>query len=117
MYKHIDSDTEWVPMQRLLVDSDEKHLIYVLDVKDRWEHVRFPLELWKTLDEAVIKDQDLMLVVSQTPEGSAHKTVLLKDFVRELKELIPNMQDNANYGEDMSILVEEHFSKTIQQLY
>jgi hypothetical protein len=116
LYSQIDLSQEWVPMKRVLMDSDQKHLIYVIDVNDSWEYIRFPLSLWKSIDESIVKDQDILLVLSKTENNEVHKSILLKDFHKETKDLILNMRDNANYGEDMSKLVEEHFARTIEQL-
>lgn len=116
LYGQIDLSQEWVPMKRVLMDSDQKHLIYVIDINDSWEYIRFPLSLWKSIDETLVKDQDILLVLSKTENNEVHKSILLKDFHKETKDLIFNMRDNANYGEDMSKLVEEHFARTIEQL-
>lgn len=115
VYDQIDLSQEWITMNRVLVDSDQKHLIYVIDTNGSWEYIRFPLSLWKSIDESIVKDQDMLLVLSKTKDNEVHKSILLKNFHKECKDLIINMRDNANYGEDMSNLVEEHFARTIEQ--
>jgi hypothetical protein len=116
VYQELDSTQEWNPIKRVLMDSDQKHLIYVIESQNGWEYVRFPLALWKDIDVALVKEQDMLLVLSKTKEGEVHKSLLLKEFHKECKDLILNMRENANYGEDMAGLVEEHFAETIQQL-
>lgn len=116
VYNQIDLSQEWVPMKRVLMDSDQKHLIYVIDINGTWEYIRFPLSLWQSIDQSIVKEQDILLVLSKTENNEVHKSILLKDFHKESKDLILNMRDNANYGEDMSKLVEEHFARTIEQL-
>jgi hypothetical protein len=116
VYDEIKSSQEWTPVKRVLIDSDQKHLIYVIENQEGWQYVRFPLELWKDIDEALVKEQDMLLVLSKTEDGEVYKSVLLKDFHKECKELILNMRQNANYGEDMSSIVEQYFAGSIQQL-
>ncbi|WP_025026651.1 hypothetical protein [Caldalkalibacillus mannanilyticus] len=107
-------EEEWIPMSRLLVDSDEKQLIYIVEVGQEWKYIRFPLSVWKSLDEVIAKEQDLFLVLSLTEEGEVHKSIPLKDFSQEGRELIRNMLNNMNYGEGMSSIIEEEFSETIK---
>lgn len=116
VYDELDSTQEWTPVKRVLMDSDQKHLIYVVENEEGWQYVRFPLALWKEIDEALVKEQDMLLVLSKTEAGAVHKSVLLKEFHKECKDLVLNMRQNANYGEDMSSIVEKHFAGTIQQL-
>lgn len=116
VYASAEDTEEWKPEKRMLMDSDQKHLIYVIDTASGWKYVRFPLPLWKSIDQLLVKDQDVMLVTSMTAEGEAHKSFILKNFHQEMKDLILNMRNNANYGEDMSSLVEEHFAQTISHL-
>lgn len=108
-------EEEWIPMSRLLVDSDEKQLIYIVEVGQEWKYIRFPLSAWKSLDEVIAKEQDLFLVLSLTEEGEVHKSIPLKDFSQEGRELIRNMLNNMNYGEGMSSIIEKEFSETIKQ--
>lgn len=107
---------EWEAEKRVLMDSDQKQFVYVVDTPDGWEYIRFPIEQWKVIDQIVSNDQDVMLVTSITEEGEPHKSIQLKDFSKECKELLNNMRDNSNYGEDMSDLVKEYFPQTIAQL-
>ncbi|WP_202078700.1 hypothetical protein [Caldalkalibacillus salinus] len=116
VYGQLQSPEEWTPTSRVLVDSDQKHLIYVVDTPSGWEYIRFPLKLWKQIDEALAKDQDIVLVTSLTDNGEAHQSFLLKDFRRECLELIENMKDNANYGEDMADIVEDYFATTLENV-
>jgi hypothetical protein len=112
----LEPNTNWAPMKRLLMDSDLKHFIYVVEVDEKWEYIRFPLPTWSKLDEVISNDQDLYLILSRTPDGSIHKSLLLSEFSKEGKELIFNMKENANYGEEMAGIIEANFPKTIQQL-
>jgi hypothetical protein len=116
VYNELESTQAWTPVKRVLIDSDQKQLIYVIENEDGWQYIRFPLVLWQEIDEALVKEQDMLLVLSKTEDGEAYKTVLLKDFHKECKDLILNMRQNANYGEDMSSIVEKYFAGTIQQL-
>jgi|GEM_PF-5032024 len=106
----------WTPMSRVLVDSDLQQLIYIVDIEGEWIHLRFPISLWKQLDKVIANQLDLFLVMSLTEEGTASKTIPLKDFAQEGKDLIQNMRGNSNYGEGMSELIEDKFASTIQQL-
>lgn len=116
VYASLVHTEEWKAEKRVLMDSDQKHLIYVIDTPNGWQYVRFPLGLWKQIDQLLVQDQDLMLVTSVTPEGEAYKSFILKDFQKEALDTVRNMRNNANYGEDMSSIVEEHFAQTISQL-
>jgi hypothetical protein len=116
IYDELDSTQEWTPVKRVLIDSDQKQLIYVIENQEGWQYARFPLDLWSEIDEALVKEQDMLLVLSKTEDGEVYKSLLLKDFHKECKELILNMRQNANYGEDMSSIVEQYFAGTIQQL-
>jgi len=116
VYQNINAEQEWTPMKRLLVDSDQKHIIYVMEIADKWEYIRFPENQWPSLDEALVKDQDLMLVISKTESGEVHKSILLKNFQKEMKDLVQNMKENANYGEEVEQLVEKYFSKTLASI-
>ncbi|GAA0380479.1 hypothetical protein [Bacillus horti] len=113
VYNSLQEVEEWQPEKRLLMDSDKKQLVYIIDTPSGWEYIRFPIELWKTVDQALVKEQDFLLVTSVTESGEAHKSFILKDFRKEAVDLILNMRNNANYGEDMSELVEEHFEQVL----
>lgn len=115
-YTEVQDIDQWKPIQRLLMDSDAKQMVYVLESEEGWQYIRFPIELWKELDHIISNGQDLMLVTSTTAAGEAYKSIILKGFEKEAKELVANMRFNANYGEDMEQLVEEHFQETIKQL-
>lgn len=115
-YEKIDPQAEWIPLKRLLVNSDQQQIIYMMDVEGEWVHICFPLHLWRKLDRVMMKDQDLMLVLSKTEAGEAHRTVPFKNFRQECLELVGNMRDNANYGEIIVEMVEEVFPETLRTL-
>lgn len=116
IYDHIKQGdvNSWKPMERLLCDSDAQQLVYVIEVDDQWQYIRFPLQLWSEIDNILAKEQDVLLVISRTDDGQVHKSIPLKSFHKEGVELIKNMRDNANYGEEVTKLVEEHFQQTIE---
>lgn len=113
--EHKEMD-QWKPIERLLMDSDQKQMVYVLENGEGWQYIRFPLEMWKQLDHIISSGQDLMLVTSTTASGEAYKSIILKGFEKEARDLVANMRFNANYGEELEQLVEEKFPETIKKL-
>ncbi|MDQ0339740.1 hypothetical protein J2S00_002533 [Caldalkalibacillus uzonensis] len=116
VYNQLNEQQEVQPVERVLMDSDHKQLIYVIEIDGQWQYIRFPLSLWRTIDGVLVGEQDVFLVLSVTEDGSPYRSIPLKKFHDECVELIRNMRGNANYGEDMADLVEEHFSQTISTL-
>ncbi|GGK12587.1 UPF0738 protein [Caldalkalibacillus thermarum] len=116
VYEQLADTQEIRPVERVLMDSDHKQLIYVIEINGQWQYIRFPLPLWKSIDQVLVGEQDLFLVLSVTEDGLPYRSVPLKRFHEECVELIRNMRGNANYGEDVADLVEEHFAQTINAL-
>jgi hypothetical protein len=114
-YARIDATAKWTSLNNILVDSDKKEIIYVLDVDDEWVYIRFPVHTWEALDRVLAKEQDVMLVLSTTEAGEAHKTIPVKGFLQEATELVQNMHQNANYGDEMIAAVEQRFTLTLEK--
>jgi hypothetical protein len=104
------------PMERVLVDSDQKQLIYIVESEERWLNIRFPQSVWLNLDQLFSQNGELFLVVSLTEEGGPAKSIPLKHFDRECIELIGNIRHNANYGRELPELVEASFKRIIAHM-
>lgn len=115
VYEDIQDDWVWTPLERLLVDSNHKEMVYMMDVGDEWIYIRFPLDVWKQLAEDLVQDKDFMLVISKTGNGHVQQSIPLQGFQKEASELIKNMRNNTNYGSDMISIVDEYFSKMVEE--
>lgn len=122
VYDTLNERLDWQPLERLLVDSDQLQLIYVLELDGEWVHVRFPLPMWQQLDHILYQEEELRLVVRTIVayEGDGHdpkqESIALKGFVREGHEIVANMHANANYGQDVLDNVDRHFPQMIAKL-
>ena len=68
------------PMERVLVDSDHKQIVYIVESEDQWHYIRFPETVWARLDEVIAQSGDLFLIISLTDKGEpANKHSLKKN--------------------------------------
>ncbi|HZH58389.1 MAG TPA: hypothetical protein VEY70_02175 [Metabacillus sp.] len=90
---------------QMLVDSDHLAFIYILESKDEFVYVSLPYQIWPQLKEALDKEYRVdMKIYDQQIE--------LENLKEELRYLLENIKDNANYGEEMESKVVELFSLT-----
>lgn len=113
-YDKINKIREWKAVNRMLVDSEEQQLIYVIEGDGEWQHVRFPISVWKDIDAALVLKQEVYLVTAINEAGESVATLKLSDFREECRELLINMVQNVNYGEELFQLAEEHFHPAIR---
>lgn len=86
----------------LLVDSDRACFVYLLDTEENYLQLMFPQETFEDLQFALINGiQEVQLLNDQ-------RTLELVDFLKELEQLLLNIEGNGNYGEFTSI-VEQSF--------
>lgn len=104
------------PMERVLVDSDHKQIVYIVESEDQWHYIRFPETVWARLDEVIAQSGDLFLIISLTDKGEPARSIPLKKMAEECRELVANIRHNANYGPELPELVEVKFKQTIAQL-
>jgi hypothetical protein len=90
------------PAARVLADSDNLAFIYILETPDKYIYLSIGKEYWSDL-KMVLKDNASVILMINQHEFK------LEGIAEELKELIDNIKDNANYGEDMVNEVESQF--------
>ncbi len=100
-----DSQFENVELKatgQMLVDSDSKSFIYILENDDQYIYVSLPEKIWPALQQILEHDDKVFLKVN------GHE-IELTEIRAELLYLISNIEGNANYGDDMVKRVEEVF--------
>jgi hypothetical protein len=90
------------PAARVLADSDHLAFIYILETEDTYFYLSIPKDYWADLKKVIMENSSVILFINQ------HE-IKLEGIVEELKELVSNIDGNANYGDDMVKEVENHF--------
>ncbi|WP_175638305.1 UPF0738 family protein [Metabacillus schmidteae] len=88
---------------QMLVDSDHLAFIYILESDDEFVYASLPHQIWPQLKEALDKDYQVEMKMS-------NYQVELENLLEELRYLLENIKDNANYGDEMESKVVELFS-------
>ncbi|PMC40422.1 hypothetical protein CJ195_01535 [Bacillus sp. UMB0899] len=88
---------------QMLVDSDHLAFIYILESNDEFVYASLPHQIWPQLKEALDKDYQVEMKMS-------NYQVELENLLEELRYLLENIKDNANYGDEMESKVVELFS-------
>ena len=91
---------------QILVDSDKKMFVYLLGDQEGFVHLRFPSEVWSTLDIERKKETPVHLLLIK---GEKKVELELIGFWSELTSLLDNIQGNRNYGDEMVETVETMF--------
>ncbi|QED50056.1 hypothetical protein FSZ17_08300 [Cytobacillus dafuensis] len=91
-----------IPMEQMLVDSDNLSFIYITDQNDDYLYVSIPDTIWVQLKRAI--DLNMSVFLSDRQERKH-----LPGFIEELSYLIENIKGNSNYGESMVEKVESTF--------
>ena len=91
---------------QILVDSDKKMFVYLLGDQEGFVHLRFPSEVWSTLDIERKKETPVHLLLIK---GEEKVELELIGFWTELSSLLDNIQGNRNYGDEMVETVETMF--------
>jgi hypothetical protein len=99
----LPSQLELEASGQVLVDSDTRSFIYILDSSEGFVYVSFQKEHWNALKEVIEHDKEVKL------ELSGHPILTLVGFKSELEYLIENIKGNSNYGEEMMKSVESVF--------
>lgn len=114
LYDKINNIREWKDINRMLVDSELKQLIYVLEIENEWQNIRFPISVWQEINSLLTSGQQLYLAVSIDHTGNSLSRIALSQFSEECNELLNNMVQNVNFGEELSQLAEAYFESAIQ---
>jgi hypothetical protein len=90
------------PSGRILSDSDGLAFIYILESKDEFIYISIKHDCWHYLKEGLKRSLPFILEYGD-------KQMKLDSFNEELKQLIQNVEGNANYGKEMVSEVEKVF--------
>ncbi|WP_226530480.1 hypothetical protein [Metabacillus niabensis] len=88
---------------QMLVDSDQLAFIYILESGDEFVYASLPHQIWPQLKEALDKEYKVAMKLKA-------KQIELENLTEELRYLLENIKDNANYGDEMESKVVELFS-------
>ncbi|WP_026561067.1 hypothetical protein [Bacillus sp. J37] len=88
---------------QMLVDSDQLAFIYILESEDEFVYASLPHQIWPHLKEAMDKEFKVAMKWN-------NKQIELENLTEELRYLLENIKDNANYGDEMESKVVELFS-------
>lgn len=88
---------------QMLVDSDHLAFIYILESKDEFVYASLPYQIWPQLKEALDKEYRVDMKIND-------QQIELENLKEELRYLLENIKDNANYGDEMENKVVELFS-------
>ncbi|PYZ93491.1 hypothetical protein CR194_09985 [Salipaludibacillus keqinensis] len=102
------SAVEWKtfePVGRILVDSDNKAFIYLLENDEGYHHLRIPHNHWVTIDEVMTTNKQAEVMVSHLKDAP----IELKNFQEEMNLLLDNIKGNHNYGSEFVEEVEQSF--------
>ncbi|MDG5789126.1 hypothetical protein QA612_16840 [Evansella sp. AB-P1] len=94
------------PQGQLLVDSDNKTFVYILEDENSFVHLRFSIEQWENLN--TLKEKEIPLYVVLTSREDQVRIELVK-FLDELHFVLDNIKGNSNYGKEMVDAVEQYF--------
>ncbi|ADU31145.1 hypothetical protein Bcell_2894 [Evansella cellulosilytica DSM 2522] len=92
--------------EQILVDSDAKAFVYILEDNEGYVHIRFPLAVWSELEVMKTNGLPMFVVFSHKEENII---IQLNNFLEELNTLLENIKDNSNYGKDFVLSVENAF--------
>ncbi|ETB70952.1 hypothetical protein A943_12950 [Bacillus sp. CPSM8] len=98
----INDGAERKPAGRMLTDSDHFAFVYILEQDDSFEYVILNEGIWSDLKAALDANLPVFLHIGNTE-------LELNGFHDELGYLIENIEDNANYGEEMEERVKRIF--------
>ncbi len=88
---------------QMLVDSDHLAFIYILESDDEFVYASLPHQIWPQLKEALDKDYQVYMELNE-------QQIELENLLEELRYLLENIKDNANYGDELESKVVELFS-------
>lgn len=91
-----------VPKGYMLVNSDERAFVYIIEKDDEFVYVSIPQPCWKEIKEVLTEPLTVWL------QAGTYELELI-GFSEELTYLIENIEGNANYGEEMEKAVKETF--------
>ncbi|WP_216828269.1 UPF0738 family protein [Alkalihalobacterium elongatum] len=90
---------------RMLADSEQLALIYLLEDEESYRHVSIPEHLWAELHSHLKEKENVYIQL--------HQDYVLEctSFKDEINYLFENIQDNSNYGDKMVEAVERIISQ------
>ncbi|WP_280769247.1 hypothetical protein [Salipaludibacillus daqingensis] len=97
------TDENWKNLDavgRILVDSEGKAFVYLLENKQGYHHVRISHEHWAELADGLSVNKTPLLILNEH-DKSGKELIYLWD---EMKLLLDNIKGNGNYG---TLFVEE----------
>jgi hypothetical protein len=105
---------EWQTLEslgRILVDSQGKAFVYLLENDDGFHHVRISQDHWSELAESLLSNKRPVMVMNGQPSSD-------KELIRlweEMKLLLENIKGNGNYGSNLVQEVEEVFKSFLNK--
>ncbi|WP_416151238.1 hypothetical protein ACM26V_09810 [Salipaludibacillus sp. HK11] len=97
------SINEWdtlEPVGRILVDSDGKAFVYMLENSKGYNHIRISHDKWSALAAGMSTNKKPLLLLNGQPSSA----IELLQLWEEMTLLIENIKGNQNYG---TLFVEE----------
>ncbi|MCK0472610.1 hypothetical protein [Halalkalibacter sp. APA_J-10(15)] len=94
---------ELKPGERMLVDSDQLELIYILENEEGFFYVSFSEPIWESLK--LMKEQSKRCIVQLNDQVELE----LNNLFEELDYLLSNIDGNGNYGEELEDAVKQVF--------
>ncbi|MBP3949510.1 hypothetical protein [Bacillus suaedae] len=88
---------------RMLVDSDHLHFIYILEDETEFYYVMLSQETWPQLKKFREEEAEFVLLLANDYK------LTLTNLREELNYLVDNIEGNGNYGEKMEKAVQELF--------
>lgn len=89
--------------ERMLVDSDYLHFIYILEDETEFYYVMLAQETWPQLKKFREEEAEFVLLLANDYK------LTLTNLREELNYLVDNIEGNGNYGEKMEKAVQEIF--------
>ncbi|MCY7855704.1 hypothetical protein [Bacillus sonorensis] len=90
------------PAGRMLADSDHFAFVYILEQGDSFQYVMLDERIWSDMKSALDQHIPVFLIIGD-------RQLELIGLHDELRYLIENIKDNANYGEEMEERVKRVF--------
>jgi len=103
---------EWKTLDatgRILVDSEGKAFVYLLENEVGYHHVRIANDHWSELATGLISNKQPILQLN----GQSNSEIELIHLWDEMKLLLENIKGNGNYGTEFVQEVEKVFKPII----
>lgn len=94
--------TGLVPVEQILVDSEQYSFIYLMEDKDDYTYIVLHEQIWPHLKTATEENLSVWITFDE-------EQMELINFLDEFNDILTNIKDNNNYGKELVIKVESIF--------